>query len=222
MRTLIEGFQRFRREVFEARRALFERLAEGQHPEALFITCSDSRIDPNLITHAEPGQLFFLRNIVPAYGTGGESEAAAVEFAVSVLKVRDIIVCGHSHCGAMKGALNPESVAALPAVAGWVAQAAATAQAVRDENPDCEPAALLDRMVQRNVLAQLENLRTHPVVAAALERGELELHGWVYRFEAGEVLAHSPASGAFVPLTDAEAARALSAEPGRQETLKQA
>ena len=119
MQRLVDGVQRFQTNVFSAQRHLFERLAEGQNPLALFITCSDSRINPNLITQTEPGELFILRNagnIVPPYGASRGGEEGSIEYAVSVLGVEDIIVCGHSHCGAMSALLDPAPRAHVPEI----------------------------------------------------------------------------------------------------------
>src|SRR5947209_1011259 len=110
MQKLVEGVHHFQANIFSPQRELFERLADGQSPVALFITCSDSRINPNLLTQTEPGELFILRNagnLVPPYGAGPGGEAATVEFATAALGIRDIIVCGHSHCGAMRALLAP-------------------------------------------------------------------------------------------------------------------
>jgi len=204
MQKLVEGVHRFHEEVFSLQQRLFEQLADGQNPQALFITCSDSRIDPTLLTQTEPGELFILRNagnIVPPYGPYGGGEAATIEYAVSVLGVRDIVVCGHSHCGAMSGLLMPEQIAELPAVRNWLAHAEATARIIK-ENYDHirEPNARLTATVEENVLVQLENLKTHPCVLAALSRRELKLHGWVYKFESGEVFSYHPAKHQFLRL----------------------
>src|SRR6188768_474396 len=129
VQELVAGVHHFRAHLFREQRELFERLAKGQEPQSLFITCSDSRIDPNLITHTDPGDLFVLRNagnIIPAYGATAGGEVATIEFAIMGLGVRDIVVCGHSHCGAMKGVLDPSSVAEMPAVADWLKNAEAT------------------------------------------------------------------------------------------------
>jgi carbonic anhydrase len=201
MQKLVEGIHRFQQEIFSAQERLFQQLADGQQPQALFITCSDSRIDPNLLTQTEPGELFILRNagnIVPPYGPQGGGEAATIEYAVSVLGVRDIVVCGHSHCGAMSGLLHPEQVAELPAVRGWLAHAEATARIMKENYQHIDdPRDLLTATVEENVLVQLENLRTHPCVLAAMSRRELKVHGWVYKFEAGEVFAYDPGAGQF-------------------------
>ena len=133
MQKLIRGIHEFRTEHFRPLQGLFEKLAKGQSPETLFITCSDSRIDPNLLTRSRPGDLFILRNagnIVPPHGAANGGEAATIEFAVAGLGVKDIIICGHSHCGAMQGLLTPESVASLPSVASWLSHAETTRRIV--------------------------------------------------------------------------------------------
>ena len=201
MQKLIDGLHHFQSTLFSTQRELFERLAGGQSPDALFITCSDSRINPNLITQTEPGELFILRNagnIIPPYGTSQGGEAATVEFAVAGLGVRDIIVCGHSHCGAMKGLLDESMTADLPAVRSWLGHAESTKRVMKENYVGLEGEKLVSACVQENVLAQLENLKTHPSVAARLARGKVKLHGWVYKIETGEVFAFDPAQGQFV------------------------
>lgn len=204
MRKLINGVHQFRERVYRSKQLLFERLAGGQQPEALFITCSDSRIDPCLLTQTEPGELFVLRNagnIVPPYSPSPGGEAGTIEYAVRVLKVGDIIVCGHSRCGAVAGVMQPETVRELPAVRAWLSHAEATQQLIREHYGHLQDAeARMTAAVQANVLVQLEHLRTHPCVADALARNELRLHGWVYRFETGEVFAHDATSRQFLPL----------------------
>ena len=208
MQKLLDGLHHFQRSIFSSQQELFERLAHGQSPETLFITCSDSRINPNLITQTEPGELFILRNagnIVPPHGASHGGEAATIEFAVAALGVRDIILCGHSHCGAMKGLLDDTLVAGTPAVRQWLTHAESTRRVMRENYASLEGAALISACVQENVLAQLENLRTHPSVAARLARGQITLHGWVYKIETGEVFAFDPALGQFVRLSEVAA-----------------
>lgn len=205
MQKLVEGVHHFQKGIFGSHRELFERLVPGQQPLALFITCADSRIAPSLITQTEPGDLFILRNagnIVPPHGAGdGGGEAATIEYALSVLGVPDIILCGHSHCGAMKALLGPTSnLEELPATRKWLGNAEATRRIIRETYPHLEGAGQLSACVEENVLVQLENLRTHPTVAAGLAKGTLNLHGWVYKFETGEVFAFDPHQGQFVPL----------------------
>jgi len=203
MQKLIQGLHHFQANVFSSQRELFERLAHGQSPDALFITCSDSRINPNLITQTEPGDLFILRNagnIIPPYGAANGGEGATIEYAVAVLGVRDIIVCGHSHCGAMKALLELESLGELPAVRHWLTHAEATRRIAKENYEHLCGGPLVTAAIEENVLVQLENLRTHPAVAAALSRGRLNLHGWVYKIETGEVFTYQPEQEQFVRL----------------------
>jgi carbonic anhydrase len=203
VQQLVAGVHRFRHEVFRQQQELFQRLASGQSPQTLFITCSDSRIDPNLITHTDPGDLFVLRNagnIVPAYGAGCGGEVATIEFAVAGLGVSDIVVCGHSHCGAMKGLLHPEFLDEMPAVAQFLHHAEATRRIARSKYAHLTGEPLLEAAIEENVLVQLENLQTHPAVAAALATDQLKLHAWVYDIATGEVHAYAGDAGQFVPL----------------------
>jgi carbonic anhydrase len=203
VQQLVAGVHRFKREVFRQQEELFQRLAAGQSPQTLFITCSDSRIDPNLITHTDPGDLFVLRNagnIVPAYGGRSGGEVATIEFAIAGLGVSDIVVCGHSHCGAMKGLLHPEYLTEMPAVTEFLQHAEATRRIVRSKYSHVAGEPLLDAAIEENVLVQLENLQTHPAVAAALAQGKLKLHAWVYDIASGEVYVYADQSEQFVPL----------------------
>ena len=206
MQKLVEGIHHFQTQVFSQHEKLFEQLADGQTPSALFVTCSDSRINPNLLTQTQPGELFILRNagnIIPPYGAVEGGEAATLEYAVSVLKVQDIVVCGHSHCGAMSALLHPEKVEHLSAVRDWLRHAEATRRIVTEnyQHLTCEQERV-DATIEENVLVQLENLRTHPSVAAALARNRIRLHAWVYEFETGHVFAYSPTQDDFVPLSE--------------------
>ena len=205
MQKLIQGIHQFQGKSFLPLQGLFEQLAKGQNPETLFITCSDSRIDPNLLTQAKPGDLFILRNagnIVPPHGAGNGGEAATIEFAVAALGVKDIIICGHSHCGAMHGLLHPEQVASLPAVSSWLSHAEMTRRIMRENYSHLEGDRLLTATVEENVLVQLENLRTLPAVGSRLVRGDLHLHGWVYKIETGEVFAYDVENAQFVKLAE--------------------
>jgi carbonic anhydrase len=204
MRALIEGFKKFRSEVFEEKRDLFKRLSHGQNPEALFITCSDSRIDPNLLTQTQPGELFILRNagnIVPSYGTLGGS-TATIEYAVSALRVKHIIVCGHTDCSVMKAILTPEQFEHLPAVKTWLLQAETTRRIVKENFSHLNGSELLITTIQENVRLQLIHLATHPGVAARLRRNDLELHGWVYSIATGEVWAYDFSKDRFESLVE--------------------
>ncbi|MBI5513130.1 MAG: carbonic anhydrase [Deltaproteobacteria bacterium] len=205
MQKLIKGLHLFQQEIFRPRREFFEQLAEGQRPEALFITCSDSRINPNMLTQTEPGELFILRNagnIVPAFGAlRGGGEEATIEYAVGVLGVRDIIVCGHSHCGAMKAVLDPPDRQAFPSLARWLTHAESTRRIILENYAHLGEVERLTATVEENALVQLENLRTHPLVAAAVARKALRLHAWVYKIETGQVFTFDPTSGQYEPLT---------------------
>lgn len=207
MQKLVDGIHQFQHDIFPQQRRMFEKLAAGQQPLALFITCSDSRIDPSMLTRTEPGELFIMRtagNIVPPYGAVQGGEAGTIEYAVAVLKVKDIVICGHSHCGAMAGLLNPASLAELPAVNAMLRHADATQRIVKENYEHITDApARVTVAVEENVLVQLENLRTHPSVAAALARKELNLHGWVYKFESGQVFTYEPREGQFLALNGA-------------------
>lgn len=206
MQKLVQGIHHFQANIFRSQRDLFERLAHGQQPDALFITCSDSRINPNLITQTEPGDLFILRNagnIIPPYGAANGGEGATIEYAVAGLGVQDIIVCGHSHCGAMGALLDGESLHGMPVVTTWLSHAEATRRIVREKYRDLTNQNLLTLAVEENVLVQLENLRTHPAVAVALASDRLKLHGWVYKIETGEVFAYEPVRGQFLAVAEA-------------------
>jgi len=202
MQKLVEGIHQFKNDVFSSKQRLFEGLVEGQQPLALFITCSDSRIDPSLLTQTEPGELFILRNagnIIPAYGADNGGEAATIEFAVSALGVKDIIVCGHSHCEAMGGLLDQSKLEKIPAVKSWLSHAESTHRIIEENYSHItDPTARLTATVEENVLVQLEHLKTHPSVAAALNRKAINLHGWVYKFETGQVFGFDPQQGQFI------------------------
>ncbi len=209
MQSLINGIQRFQDEVYSSKQVLFQRIRSGQSPSTLFITCSDSRIDPALLTQTEPGELFVLRNagnIVPPFRSrlsGAEDMclAATIEYAVSELKVSDIIICGHSHCAAMTGLLDPQQLADLPAVRRWLGYTNVDyrlAELDRDEVHD--PNDRLDAVVEENVLCQMSNLMTHPCVARAVAANALKVYGWTYRLETAEVLACKWATSEFVPI----------------------
>lgn len=203
VQQLVAGVHRFRHGVFRQQQELFERLSHGQEPQTLFITCSDSRIDPNLITHTAPGDMFVLRNagnLVPAFGATSGGEVATIEFAVTGLEVGDIVVCGHSHCGAMKGLLHPDYLTEMPAVADWLKNAEATRRIIRSKYSHLTGEALLDAAIEENVLMQLENLQTHPAVAVALAEDKLKLHAWAYDIASGEVFAFDDTAQQFLPL----------------------
>jgi carbonic anhydrase len=188
---LLGGISHFQKHVYPKHQDLFEKLALGQRPEALFITCADSRIDPCLLTQTKPGELFICRvigNIVPPYPDAIGGVSATIEYAVGVLEVPVVIVCGHTDCGVMKGALNPQALEEFPNVTHWLRYAKVERQVD------------LLALTERNVVAQLNNLRTHPSVAARLKEGSLTLHGWVYHIGSGTVTTYDEDREKFQPL----------------------
>lgn len=205
MEKLVKGVHAFQEEIFRSERELFQRLAKGQSPETLFVTCSDSRVNPNLLTGTNPGELFILRNagnIIPPYSEIPCGEAATTEYAVAVLGVQDIIVCGHSHCGAIDALLDPDTTAELPAVRAWLSYAQETKRIVEENYGALSPEARASIAVQENVLVQIEHLKSLPTVAERLKDHSLGLHAWVYQIETGEVFAYDRTSGQYVPLSD--------------------
>jgi len=188
------GVSRFQKDVYPTHQELFEELAIGQRPEALFITCADSRIDPCLLTQTKPGDLFICRvigNVVPPYPEVIGGVSATIEYAVGVLGVPEIIVCGHTDCGVIRGALHPEALEAFPNVTAWLRYAN-----VEHREAGPSPEFLLE-LTEKNVVAQLKNLRSHPTVADRLKQGDLALHGWVYHIGPGTVTVLDESTGRF-------------------------
>jgi carbonic anhydrase len=186
------GLRRFRTDVYPENEATYlKAVSEPQTPLALFVACADSRIDPEKITQSTPGDLFVLRNIgnmVPAYGEMLGGVSAVVEYAVSALKVKHIVVCGHTDCGAMAALIDPQAMAGMPAVKNWMNNAAAALSVARSlAEADEKSSVLKRRLTEENVLLQLQHLRTHPSVAGAMAREELTISGWVYDIGKGEV-----------------------------------
>lgn len=182
-KVLTEGVRRFHEEVLPAHLARFNELAGGQNPDVLFVTCSDSRVDPNLITSTGPGEIFVLRNagnVVPVYGADWGS-ACAVEYAVSALKVGNIVVCGHSSCGAVGGALDLDQLEALPAVKQWCSHIVPAVESSKGSEDHLAAA------VEANVFLQIENLKTHPAVKQAVAEGRVKFHAWVFDIGSGTV-----------------------------------
>ena len=207
MKRIIDGVLKFQTEVFPNQKALFQQLSKGQRPQALFIGCSDSRVIPELFMQQGPGDLFVVRNagnIVPPYAVAPGGVSASIEYAVAVLGVPDIVVCGHSGCGAMTAILSgSEKLKALPEVSRWLSFASAATQVIQDHHAHKDDSAKLDILVRENVLAQLVNLLTHPVVSNAVAAKEVRLHGWVFDIAMGAVLTYDAEAGDFVPLTHA-------------------
>jgi carbonic anhydrase len=201
------GIRRFQAGVYPEHAEMYRRAAsEPQEPHTFFIACADSRVEPETITQTRAGELFVLRNIgnmVPAYGEMMGGVSAVVEYAVSLVKVKHIVVCGHADCGAMKGLLAPESVTALPAVKNWLTNAAAALRVAEalGERSQGAPVELMRRLTEQNVRLQIQHLRTHPSVAAAMAREELTISGWVYEIGTGEVRISEDGVADFVPVS---------------------
>ncbi len=217
MKKLIEGLRHFQDHVLWERKELFERSVEGQTPHALLITCSDSRVLPETLMQTDPGDLFVARNagnLVPPPGTPG-GEAATVEYAVATLGVTDIIVCGHYRCGAVKALLDADATPGEDTpVSLWLAHALETRAVMDRDHPHLGGEERWDKAVEQNVLVQLGNLARHPGVAAGIAAGTLRLHGWVLRFETGEVVAYDPHTLSFSPLLDMPTVHAAVHAPG--------
>jgi carbonic anhydrase len=203
MQKLVKGIHSFRNGYFATHRQMFEQLATaGQQPETLFITCSDSRVVPNLITNAAPGELFIIRNVgnvVPRRDLPGGT-AAAIQYAIEVLKVENIIICGHTQCGAMQAILNPERMENLEYVKRWLAQTDRVRKVIEERYSHLGAEARVTAAVQENVLTQLENLREYSFIAERLEAGTLRISGWVFDLAKGEIFDYDPANGEFLPL----------------------
>jgi carbonic anhydrase len=206
LNRLIEGVRRFRREVYPQRKEIYQQaVREPQRPHTLIVTCADSRIDPELITQAEPGDVFVTRNIgnlVPAYGQMLGGVSAVIEYAVAALDVEHIVVCGHTDCGAMKALLKPESTAKLPTVNTWLRNAEAALSTVQSRESATTEPELLHELIEENVLLQMMHLRTHPSVAGKLAQGALTIQGWVYDIGHGDVRMHDSVRRAFVSVDD--------------------
>jgi carbonic anhydrase len=221
MNRIIQGIQNFQKDVFPAHRDLFQRLATGQSPEALFIACSDSRVALELLTQTGPGDIFVCRNAGNIAPTHGHTDAvtAAIEYAVSALKVRDIVVKGHSDCGAMKGLLNPAALEKMPDVRNWLEHSQEARQTLEAAGIDAKAPEALETVTKLNIRLQLEHLRTHPPVRAAVRAGSLSLHGWYYRIDSGSVEAWDVDSNRWAPVTEAYTPISAKHEPPSEEAL---
>lgn len=206
MRRLIEGYQHFAHDLFPGRRDHYKLLSDRQSPRWLFITCSDSRVVPDLILSTEPGDLFIIRNagnVVPPEGPetyGGVS--ATIEYAVEVLKVRHIILCGHSDCGAIKAALDHVALEQLPKARLWLSHVEDAFKFKQPLNPADGPQAELASLIRGNVLAQVQSMRTHPAIIHALAENRIQIHAWYYDILSGRVERYDDEQQRFVNLTE--------------------
>jgi carbonic anhydrase len=204
MDRIIEGVKCFRQQEYAQNKKVYEELAcKQQRPQALFITCSDSRVVPHRITSTQPGDLFEIRNagnIVPPHGKGSGGEAATIEYSLEVLEVKNIIVCGHSQCGALKAMLEEQPLMQLPAARDWLGHSEATRRIVSRKYPNVAFEELWVLATQENVLVQMNHLSTHPSVAARLASGDVHVYAWYYDIGSGCVLQFDQTQGRFVEL----------------------
>jgi len=203
------GLVRFQKIVFPKKKSLFELLSTGQSPEVMFITCSDSRIETAMLTQTNPGELFVCRNagnIVPPHTSNTDGMSASIEFAVAVLKVQHIVVCGHTDCGAMKGAMNMAGLTGLPHITEWLGYVRAASEVVAHTCEGKSDKEKMSALLEQNVILQLTHLRTHPSVAAALVAGKLRLHGLIYDIRTADVTAYDEGKNSFVPVSTRYAA----------------
>ena len=203
MKKLVRGLEEFKQSYVAQNYALFEELAHGQKPRVLFVTCADSRVSPNLLTQTDLGELFVIRNagnIIPPFGAANGGEGATLEYAISALGIEQVIICGHSHCGAMKGLLKLNKLQeGMPLVYDWLKHAESTRRMVMDNYPDAEGEELVEILVAENVLIQIDNLKTYPVIRSRLQQGKLQIYAWVYHIETGEVLAYDAETHTYLP-----------------------
>jgi len=205
MERLIKGHRRFLAEVFPRRRDEFHLLAESQAPEWLFITCSDSRVVPDLILGSGPGDLFIVRNagnVVPITSHDVDGCTATIEYAVEVLRVKHAILCGHSDCGAMKAAIDREGLENLPKASRWLQHVEAAFSHRQPVDPADGPQAEMCSLIRGNVVAQLLNLHAQPAVASAVAEGRLTVHGWYYDILTGRIERYDEEARRFVGLVE--------------------
>ncbi len=205
MKNLLEGYLRFRKDAFPERKDHFHLLAEGQAPEVLFITCADSRIVPDLILQTEPGDLFIARNVgnvVPPFGEMAGGISATIEYAIAVLRVKHVIICGHSDCGAVKAVLDKKDTTRLPITHKWLRYVEAAWKYREPGDPMGDEKAQHTTLIRANVIAQLTNLKTHNEVAAGLAKRNLQVHGWYYDILTGAIEVYDEQARKFRPLED--------------------
>ncbi|MBV6431984.1 MAG: Carbonic anhydrase 1 [Bryobacteraceae bacterium] len=220
MDKLCAGYHKFKQDVFPEMKDLFEQLAGEQHPHALFVTCADSRVLPSLITQSDPGELFICRNvgnIVPPHGERLGGVLSTIEYSVLVLGVKNIVVCGHSDCGAMRAVLHPERVNKMPTVKAWLTFAELARCVVEENYQHLPEEQRLGVLIRENVLAQIGHLETLPSVASRMRRGELQLHGWYYEIHTGAMEVYDAEAHEFVPLES----RSLPAATPQPRRLRQ-
>ncbi|MEL6441332.1 MAG: carbonic anhydrase [Cyanobacteria bacterium J06621_8] len=203
MKKLIRGLDKFKQTYVSSHQELLEQLSHGQKPRVLFVTCSDSRVAPNLITTTDVGDLFVIRNagnIIPPFGAANGGEGGTIEYAINALGIEQVVICGHSNCGAMKGLLKLNKLQKdMPLVYDWLQHAESTRRMVLENYPHYEGDDLMEVLVAENVLIQIDNLKTYPCVRAKLHQGKLKIYAWIYNIETGDVLAYDSRTHTYIP-----------------------
>jgi carbonic anhydrase len=203
MNPFVNGYKKFRAEVYAPQIKKYQNMAKSQAPKTLFITCADSRVVPSVFTQTAEGDLFQCRvvgNLIPAHGNNAGGVTSAIEYAVMVLNVNHIIVCGHSDCGAMRAFSHPEKLEGLKAVRSWIEHADSAITMSREHHGHLHGDAFVAALAKENVVSQLQHLHTHPCVATRLRRGTLETYGWYYDIGEGTIEQYDPATQTFLPL----------------------
>ncbi len=221
MKKLIQGIVEFRRNVQQSYRENFGRLAIGQSPDTLFVACSDSRVVPNTFASTNPGDLFVMRNVgnlVPPCGKHGlsvsdEAEAAAIEYAVLNLHVSDIIVCGHSECGAMRAILDDRKQLEFPNLKNWLRHGQPALSRLRKGLALDSSLSEHNQLSQLNVLLQIEHIKSYPTVREKIDEGKLSVHGWWFDIAKADVYAYEEDFKRFVLIDEEEAQRMMTRFP---------
>jgi carbonic anhydrase len=213
MKKLIQGIVDFRQKSLAAYREKFSTLANGQNPDTLFIACCDSRVVPNTFASSDPGDLFVVRNIgnlippCPHHAPEGDdtnaSVAAAIEFSIRQLNVSDVVICGHSDCGAMRALLEPGLTKELPAVTRWLRHGIPAHTRFLKEPPN--HLSPLNQLSQVNVIQQIEHMKTYPLVKERMAQQKIRLHGWWFDLATADVHYYNAESKRFVIIDNAEA-----------------
>jgi carbonic anhydrase len=205
LQKLIEGHKHFLEVSFPSKRSQFRLLAEGQRPETLFVTCADSRVVPDLILQTQPGDLFLCRNagnVIPRAGEPAGGVSATIEYAVEVLRVPHLIVCGHSDCGVIRALMEPHALDGLTTIQDWMQHVEPAWQYVAEVERHADPLTRHTALTHANVLVQLNNLQTHPYIQRACAEGRLQIHGWYYDILTGRIERYDESQKRFVPLRD--------------------
>lgn len=210
MKKLLQGIVEFRKNFTDENRALFAKLALGQKPDALFIACSDSRVVPNLFASTNPGDLFVLRNVgnlIPPVSASftDNSALAVIEFAVFSLNVSDIIICGHSECGAMQALIDGIDTLSCSHLESWLKHGKASFDKVKDGFTINPSLSEHDQLSQVNVLQQMEHIISYPFIRERMEKKQLRVHGWWFDIAQADVYSYEPDLQQFILIDEKEA-----------------